>query len=73
MSKNLKYFSIALPRCRHCSRPWTPDDGVSAQHSYCPLCVASRRAIATEALELKPLALTDTTHGYFLPRSLRPR
>lgn len=73
MSKNSVNLAIARPRCRHCSRFWTPDEGVSADQSYCPLCAESRRAIAAKSLGLRPLRSGDAIQGYFLPRSLRPR
>ena len=71
MSKRFVNLAVARPRCRFCSRAWTPAEGVSAEQAYCQLCSASRRAIATKALGLKPLTPGDANGDYLLPRSQR--
>lgn len=73
MSKRSVSLAIARPRCRFCSRAWTPAEGVSADRSYCPQCSESRRAIAAKTLGWKSLTLADMTGGYLLPRAQRPR
>lgn len=73
MSKISINLSIEQPQCRYCSRYWIPEEGVSADQSYCPLCTAARKAAAAEALGLRPLSATDASYGYFLPRALRLR
>lgn len=73
MSKRTINLAIEHPVCRYCSRYWMPQEGVSATQSYCPACAESRKKIATDSLNLKPLSLADASYGYFLPRLLRPR
>ena len=65
MRKKSVSLAISLPR----GRRWQPSDGVFANKSYCSLCSESRRAIAAEALGLRPL--NDVSAPYFLPRALR--
>ena len=62
---------LAMPLCRHCGRLWFPNEGVVAASSYCMSCAPARREIATNAFDLRPLAVSDAVDGYFLPRSLR--
>jgi hypothetical protein len=73
MSKKSARLAAVSPRCRHCSRTWTPDEGVSADQSYCSRCSVARRTVAATALDLKPMRLTDMSDSYFLPRALRSR
>lgn len=63
--------AIARPRCRFCSRPWTPAEGVSAEQAHCPLCSESRHAVATKAFGLRPLVSADFDGQYLLPPSRR--
>lgn len=71
MSKRSVNLAIAQPRCRFCSRPWTPTEGVSAEQVYCLLCSESRHAAAAKAFDLRPLTPADFDGQYLLPRSRR--
>ena len=71
MSKRALSLAIARPRCRNCSRPWTPAEGVSAEQAYCPLCSDSRRAAAVKALGLRPLSAADFDGKYLRPQPRR--
>lgn len=71
MSKRSVNLAIVRPRCRFCSRPWTPAEGVSAEQAHCPLCSESRHTVAAKAFGLRPLTPADFDGQYLLPRSRR--